>query len=362
MATGNAAQSPELCVICYPFYPTKDSGRGVDRYCFELLANFGDSRVRVLEQGSSVGAWAAGKKLLRLVGSLRSSTSDVYHAVSTPAGATAILSGNAPVVVTIHDLLPFQVQGYNPSFKQAYSRYCTTLCVQRAAALIVPFSVTKDELVSVHHADPSKIHVVNYGLDHATYYPRPAVARSARRILYVGELSRAKGVDVLLRAFAQLKASVPDAQLLLGGKGKDRQWLEDLSRSLELRDVEFRGFVPESELPELYASATVMVFPSRYGFGLSSLEAMACGTPVVVTATLDAPEFIADSGLLVKPEDVADLAAKIGSVLTQPELAAELSRKGLLRAARYSWAATAEKTRAVCDAVAKAHGSGGSSY
>jgi glycosyltransferase involved in cell wall biosynthesis len=95
-----------------------------------------------------------------------------------------------------------------------------------------------------------------------------------------------------------------------------------------------------------------MVFPSRYGFGLSSLEAMACGTPVVVAATLDAPEFIADAGLLVKPGDADDLSSSIGRILAEPSLRDELSAKGIARAAQYSWAATAAKTLAVCDALA----------
>ena len=353
MAIDGERPGYELCIVCYPFYPTKDSGRGVDRYLFELIENLraSSANVRVLEQGSSVGAWAAGKKLCRLVADLFSAKAGVYHAVSTPAGATAILLGRRPVVVTIHDLLPFQVKAYNPSLKSAYARLCTNICVARAAALVVPFRVTKDELVSSHNAVGSKIHVVNYGVDHATYYPRPALERSLRRVLYVGEVSRAKGVDVLIQAFARVQRRFPEAELVIGGKGRDRAELQALSQSLGLRGVEFLGFVPEKDLPELYASAAAMVFPSRYGFGLSSLEAMACGTPVVVAATLDAPEFVADAGLLVKPGDAEDLASSIERILGEPSLRQELAVKGIARAAHYSWAATAAKTRAVCDAV-----------
>ena len=355
MASDGERPSYELCLVCYPFYPTKDSGRGVDRYLFELIENLrslsGGARVRVVEQGSSTGAWAAGKKLCGLVLDLLSAKAGVYHAVSTPAGATAILLRRRPVVVTIHDLLPFQVKAYNPSLKSAYARICTTICIKRATAIIVPFRVTQDELVASHGALAAKIHVVNYGVDHATYYPRPAVERRARRILYVGEVSCAKGVDVLLSAFARIKKNIPDAELVIGGKGRDRAQLEASSRSLGLSGVEFLGFVPEADLAELYASATVMVFPSRYGFGLSTLEAMACGTPVVVAATLDAPEFMSDAGLLVTPGDAEELASGIERILTEPLLRQELSAKGITRAALYSWAATAEKTRAVCDAV-----------
>jgi len=167
----------------------------------------------------------------------------------------------------------------------------------------------------------------------------------------VGEVSRSKGVDVVLNAFAQVKKTIPDAELVIGGKGRDRAELEELSRSLGLTGVEFSGFVPEADLPELYASAAVMLFPSRYGFGLSSLEAMASGTPVVVARTLDAPEFISDAGLMVTPGDAQELASSITRILTEPALREELSTKGIARAAQYSWQATAAKTRAVCDTV-----------
>src|SRR4051812_47331928 len=301
MASNGERSSYELCLVCYPFYPTKDSGRGVDRYLHELTENLrrssGHVRVQVLEQGSSMGALAAGKKLVRLLWDLIPTKPGVYHAVTPPAGATTLLMGKRPVVVTIHDMVPFHVKTYSPSFKLAYARQCTKLCIQRAAAIIVPFRVTKDELVNTYGALESKIHVVNYGVDHATYYPRPHVERRRRRVLYVGEVACAKGVDVLLQSFASLQRAVPDAELVIGGKGADRVQLEALSRSLGLTEVEFLGFVPEADLAELYASAAVMVFPSRLGFGLSSLEAMACGTPVVVAATLDAPEFVSDAGL-----------------------------------------------------------------
>ncbi|HYP77281.1 MAG TPA: glycosyltransferase family 1 protein [Polyangiaceae bacterium] len=343
----------ELCLVCYPFFPTKDSGRGVDRYLFELIENlrsFG-ANLRVLEQGSSVGAWAAGKKLCRLTLDLLSVKSGVYHAVSTPAGASAILLGRRPVVVTIHDLLPFQVTSYNPSLKSAFARRCTEICISRANALIVPFRVTKDELVAAHGAVADKIHVVNYGVDHATYHPRPSVQRSTRRVLYVGEVSCAKGVDVLIEAFASVKKDIPDAELVIGGKGRDRDQLLTKCDALGLSGVEFLGFVPEADLAELYASAAVMVFPSRYGFGLSSLEAMACGTPVVVAKTLDAPEFVSDAGLLVTPGDPVELARSIRRILAEPALREQLSTKGIERAGQYSWASTAAKTRAVCDSV-----------
>jgi glycosyltransferase involved in cell wall biosynthesis len=277
---------------------------------------------------------------------------DVYHALSTPAGAAAAACLKRPLVVSIHDLLPFQVHGYNSRLKMGYARFCTTVSVKRADALIVPFQVTKDELVAEHGAEASKVHVVHFGLDHATYFPRPAIERRAREVLYLGEVSRAKGVDVLLRAFAEVGRRFPDAKLLICGKpNADGPALESLARALALENVEFRGFVPEAELPEYYARATVMTFPSRYGFGLTSLEAMACGAPVVVAGTLDAPEFIGDAGLMARAGDAADLARCLLSVLEDERLRTSLSEKGIRRAALFSWRIMAERTREVYERV-----------
>jgi glycosyltransferase involved in cell wall biosynthesis len=357
----NTPTPPPLkaCLICYPFFPTRDSGRGVDRYSIELAENLERAGTSVvlpaLEGGSSEGVLAAGGKLARVFGELPGVAADVFHALSTPAGAAAVALRKRPLVVSIHDLLPFQVRGYNSRLKSSYARFCTTLSVRHADALIVPFQVTKDELVADHGARADDVHVVHFGLDHATYFPRPHLARSPREVLYLGEVSRAKGVDVLLRAFVAVERKLGDAKLLICGKpNQDRPGLLRLAEELGLRNVEFRGFVPEAELPEYYARATVMTFPSRNGFGLSSLEAMACGAPVVVAATLDAPEFIGDGGLMARPGDADDLARCLLELLENAAQREALSAKGIERAREFSWRKMAEDTRAVYERVRRA--------
>ena len=123
--------------------------------------------------------------------------------------------------------------------------------------------------------------------------------------------------------------------------------LEELSRSLGVSGMTLRGYISEQELPDYYATATTMVFPSRCGFGLSTLEAMACGTPVVVARALDAPEFIGDAGLLSDPDSPEDLAQHLIRALTDARLRAELSAKGMARAKEFSWARMATETEKV---------------
>ncbi len=348
----------KLSLLCYPYHASKHTGRGHDRYIAELVDNISaeckNVALDVVDHGFSKRVMDGVLKVPRQAFDLFRRDADVYHATSSVAGASALLMGKGPVVVIIHDVIPFNVNGYDSSLKYRIWRRCIELCVKKAAAIIVPYQITKDWLVANLNADPSKLHVVNYGVDHATYFPQPSIERDPRTILYVGEVSRSKGVEVLIRAFAEVKRQVPDAQLLIGGKrSQDQPYLEDLSKTLGLSDLSFKGFIAENELSNHYAKTTLMVFPSPCGFGLSTVEAMACGTPVVGVRALDAPEFFADTGILADPENVGDLASALVRLLTQPDLQREQSEKSVARAALFSWSRTARETVAVCAKVAR---------
>ena len=336
-----------LSLFCYPYRASKDTGRGHDRYVAELVDNTRSEAkhvtVSVVDTGFAKNTLHGLSKLPGQALDLIRATADVYHAITPMGGAVAALMHKQPLVVTIHDLVPFHVLGFDNALKNRAIRQSVRTCVKLAQGIIVPYQVTKDELVSRLHADPSKVHVVNYGVDHQNYFVQPNVPRSEKTILFVGSVSRAKGVEVLLQAFALVKAQIPEAKLLIGGKPSvDQPLLDELVQSLALRDVTFLGFIAEADLAEHYARATVMVFPSLYGFGLSTLEAMACATPVVGVATLDATEFFADAGVLAKPDDVQDLAACLVRVLAEPKLQREMADKSVAHASRFSWANTAK--------------------
>lgn len=348
----------KVSVLCYPYHSSKHTGRGHDRYIAELASNLESQRrdidVKLVDSGFSKSMLEGGLKLPRQLFDVQQASADVYHAISPIGGASALLLGKRPVVVTIHDVIPFNVSGEDDSpLKYRIWRQCIRLCLKRAAAIIVPYHITKDFLLQELGTDAAKVHVVNYGVDHEAYFHRPELNRVTRRVLYVGEVSRSKGVEVLIRAFAQVRKRVPDAELLIGGKrSKDTPFLEELAKSLGLPELQFLGFIPEKELADHYAKTTVMVFPSHCGFGLSTLEAMACGTPVVGVRALDAPEFFADAGILAAPDDPADLADCLARPLESATLQGELTRKSLARAELFSWARTARETADVYRKVA----------
>lgn len=332
----------DVCLICYPYSPSRDRGRGLDKYMLELSHHLpgtrGDVKVHTLHQGLAAGVLAAGAKLFKLIADLLSTKADVYHAMTPVGGAAAALLRKTPLIISIHDMLPFNSTRYDYSWKLWFMRVCTRISAKRSTAIIVPYQVTKAELVSRFKVSPSKIHIVNYGVDHATFHPNADDQRVPGRILYIGEVSRSKGVDALIRAFGVVRRHTNDAELLIGGKpSKDTPWMERLTQEIGLKNISFLGYIPEGELRSYYSSASVMVFPSRSGFGLSTLEAMACGTPVIVGAVFDAPEFVGDGGLLVDPDDIDKLAINILRVLTDPGLREMLSAKAIDRAKAFSW-------------------------
>lgn len=365
--TADSASTPnprfKLALICYPYFASRSTGRGHDRYIYELAegvrARLGQAGLELVDVGFSKSIGQALAKMSQLTRRLAQTKADIYHAASPVGGTLAALLGKAPLVVTIHDLIPFHLVGFDPPWKLWTWRHLIRFCLWRSDAIVVPYQVTKDELVNSLKTPADKVHVINYGVDHESYHPRPE-ARSRRTILYVGEVKQAKGVDTLLRAFRLVKDSVPDAELVVGGKPcKDQQMLEDMARSLGARDVSFAGFIPEEELATRYARAAVMVFPSRCGFGLSTLEAMACETPVVAAAALDTPEFMGDAGILVQPDNAEELARALVRVLTEPGVSEQLQQKGRERAAQFSWEKMAAETTRVYEQVLRQRASAG---
>jgi glycosyltransferase involved in cell wall biosynthesis len=169
-------------------------------------------------------------------------------------------------------------------------------------------------------------------------------------LLYVGGINARKNIARLFEAYAQVRATHPDVILVVAGK---RQWqtgeIDAAFRRFNLEDqVHFTGYVDDRDLPALYSAAELFVFPSLYeGFGLPPLEAMACGTPVVTSNASSLPEVVGDAALTVDPYDVDGLAAAIKHALTDEDLRVELRRRGVARAAQFTWQRAARETLAV---------------
>ena len=177
--------------------------------------------------------------------------------------------------------------------------------------------------------------------------------------LFVGNLEPRKNLPRLIEAFALLKARRgrgapwPTSSWPWSARGPgSTRGLPHRGGPRLSRDVVFTDYVPDADLPALYAAATCFVFPSVYeGFGLPVLEAMAAGTPVVASRAGAIPEVAGDAALLVDATGPADLADAMAAVLGDPALHARLAAAGQARAARFGWETVARQTLGVYEAA-----------
>lgn len=173
------------------------------------------------------------------------------------------------------------------------------------------------------------------------------VVSRGRFIYYVGVLEPRKNVPLLIEAYARIQPILGDVPLLIAGKkGWMYEAIFERVAQLGLQDhIRFLGYVPQDELIALYNAAGVFVYPSNYeGFGLPVLEAMQCGAPVVTTTASSLPEVAGDAALLVPPQDVEALAEAIHRILTNTQLASDLSKRGLEQSKQFSWQRCALET------------------
>jgi glycosyltransferase involved in cell wall biosynthesis len=268
-------------------------------------------------------------------------------------GPVAALRTGLPLVLTIHDMLPWRYPEMFGRVAVARQRLLVGRVARSADRILVGAEYTRRDVVEYLDVSPRRVEVVPHGVD-ARFTPRQTdPLRLAHRfgippgpfVLWVGTLEPRKNLASLLRAFALVRRRAPETSLVLVG-----EWgLADAEVERDLdqlgRSVIRPGFVTDEELSILYSATTCFVFPSLYeGFGLPPLEAMACGAPVIASDRSSMPEVVGDGGLLVDPTDTDALADAIESVVLSPERAAELRRAGLARAREFTWARTASLT------------------
>jgi len=251
-------------------------------------------------------------------------------------------------VVTIHDL-GWQVHPelYDRRLRLMYGALFPWVR-RRADRFIAVSRYTADDLVRRAGVPSSRIDVVYHGLD-------PMFSRAAKEgstdpdqspyILAVGGVSPRKNTRRLISAFTRWKGRGgyrASYRLLITGTSLDPEFAQDGAVLPE--GVALLGYVEKSQLPALYAKAAAFLYPGIYeGFGLPIIEAMACGTPVVTSATGAAPEIAAGAAILVNPFDVTSIERGLEQAL-QPAEAARLRALGIERARQFDWAAAAEAT------------------
>jgi glycosyltransferase involved in cell wall biosynthesis len=261
--------------------------------------------------------------------------------------------------------------GWSGRMDRLYNRLMIPLYCRRAARVLTNSDTLGDELVRHAGVPRSKLRTV-YAAADESFRPiaDPAVLDRVRAryrlpqqpfLLMVVKghqilgqaagkaLTPRKNVAVALEAYGRLriqasaKGVTPPPLVILGIGIAERLTPEIIAQHAEASSVFTPGFVEFADMPAIYGLARALVFPSRYeSFGIPIVEAMACGCPVVTATTSACPEVAGDAALLVDPDDVDALAAAMERVSLDDGLAAELRRRGLLRAADFSWTRSAE--------------------
>jgi glycosyltransferase involved in cell wall biosynthesis len=257
-----------------------------------------------------------------------------------------------PQVTIVHDLLPLLYPGEYPR-QQHYFRNFVPAVLRHSHAVIVISESTRRDLFRFYPEVPhDRVHVVLSGYDARRFSPQ-----SGRHLtdppyaLYVGNVLPHKNLLRLVEAFAIAVRRVP-GRLVIRGSGRSvhvRALRERIAHLGLWPLVEWQSYARGAELAELYQHASVVLLPSLHeGFGLTALEAMACGTPVITSNTSSLPEVVGEAAVLVDPLDTQALADAIVRVFTDPALAGELSERGRRRASEFSWGKTG---RAVQDVL-----------
>ena len=260
-----------------------------------------------------------------------------------------------PTILTVHDLIYRLFPQHHKRLNYTYLNAAMPLFVRRANAIITISEASKRDLINAYGVPADKVHVV-YEAASPSFQPQPMAAQSRvralyglpdRYLLYVGTIEPRKNLPRLLQAVEALRAQGLDIGLaIVGSKG----WLYDdlfqqLERSPARHAVVLPGYLPDGDLPAVYAAAEVAVLASVYeGFGLPVLEAMASGVPVVCSHAASMPELGGDAARYFDPYSVAEMTAVIGQVLRDDALRAEMRRQGFAQAARFSWTRAAQET------------------
>jgi glycosyltransferase involved in cell wall biosynthesis len=269
------------------------------------------------------------------------------------------LSRVAPLVLTVHNARP-----HGSLTQRIFQDFRRTAILRHFQAIIVHSQFTKQQIVEKNWASADRIHVIPHGvldyylsLDGSSQTGQPSSFHQT--VMFFGNIEAYKGLDVLIRAFAQLPPDVRDrTQLLVAGSpNTDVVALQKLAHDLgiEQRIIWKLGFIREEEVPQLFRSATVVALPYR-AIDQSGvlMTAIAFGKAIVASRTGGFPEVIKDgvNGLLVTPGDVHELEAALQDLLTNPvrrqameQATSHLARTGL------SWASSAQKTVVLYETV-----------
>jgi len=269
------------------------------------------------------------------------------------------------LVVTIHDIIHVLFPEFLPhALAFAYARWAIRVAVKRARRLVVASESTAHDLERLFGANGTRLHVIPLGVGPEFLAPgNPSEDEALRRrlgvppryLLHVGNHKPHKNAEGLLKAYQLLvqgeRVEAPPL-VMVGGFPPDGALAQRASAMLLGERIRCLGHVQRDELAALYRGALAFLYPTLYeGFGLTVLEAMACGVPVIAGDVPAVREVGGDAVLRVNPRDVVELVAAVRRVLEQKDVQEDMRERGRKRAREFVWRRAAEATLAVYRSV-----------
>jgi len=286
---------------------------------------------------------------------------DVHHIVEHGYAHAALGLPAQRTVVTFHDamLMKLAAREFPVDLRPRLSIFANRLNlagIRRAARVIAVSKSSRQDLLRFVDVDPARVVVIPEGVS-AGFRPCPQEDRlvpgTPIRVLHVGHCAFYKNVEAAIRVVAALSRRLehPIELVKVGGafSGPQRDLISRLRLDDQVREL---GVVAAADLPRVYRSADMLLMPSLHeGFGFPVLEAMACGTPVVASNAGSLPEVVGDAGLMAGALDIDGLVEASVRVLTDDRLRQDLRRRGIERAASFTWERTAAATLEVYRSV-----------
>ena len=277
------------------------------------------------------------------------------------------LASSVPVVVTIHDVIPLALPAYRGGMLQRAYTSLVRAASPGAAAVITDSEFSKHDLLKHLSVAPERVTVVPLAAETRFTPNIPDDERSRvadkydlpeRYVLYLSGFDARKNIETLLQVYVWCGETIgeeyplvingtPDTPVLT--ESGERTTLGAMVEALDVTDVvHLIGRVDEADKPAIYVGARALLFPSEYeGFGLSPLEAMACGVPVVGSNAASIGEVVGNAGMLVEPKNARRMAGALIATCTEDDLNERLRQRAVLRSVQYTWQRTALETYAV---------------
>ena len=271
-------------------------------------------------------------------------------------------------VTTVHDLSHHIYPEFHPPARIDYMRRMLPGSLARASHVITVSESARQDLISHFGHAPERITAIPLGANpafrpHSAAELAPLLARLGLQAqgysLYVGTIEPRKNLDRLLDAYEGLPAALRTRYPLVmaGSTGwRSEHTHQRMARAASAGWLHYLRYIPQADLPALYAGARVFAYPSLYeGFGLPVLEAMACGVPVLTSTSSSLPEVAGNAALLIAPEDTDALRAALLHALQDDAWRRQASAAGLARAASFSWGQCVQRTVAVYQQLRAGH-------